>query len=99
MPRSRVTKLALGLSFVALAALAADAPRPATEEKPKGPFDELKFRSLGAISGGRVSRAVGVPGNPLVYYAATAQGGVWKSENGGTTWKSIFDDQPVASIG
>lgn len=81
---------ALGL----LAAAAADA-----DERPKGRFDALEFRSLGAISGGRVSRAVGVPGDPNVYYAATAQGGVWKSENGGVDWKPLFDDQPVASIG
>ena len=46
-----------------------------------------------------MSRATGVPGNPLIYYAATASGGVWKSTDGGTTWKSVFDDQPISSIG
>jgi hypothetical protein len=30
---------------------------------------------------------------------STAAGGVWKSSNGGGTWKSVFDDQPVSSIG
>src|SRR5206468_5870180 len=53
----------------------------------------------GPAAGGRVSRACGVPGDPLVYYAATASGGVWKSADAGVTWKSIFDDQPTASIG
>src|SRR5439155_721542 len=41
----------------------------------------------------------GVPGDPLTYYAATASGGVWKSADGGLTWKPVFDDQPTSSIG
>src|SRR5262249_39766288 len=30
---------------------------------------------------------------------ATAAGGVWKSSDGGLTWKPTFDDQPASSIG
>src|SRR5262249_40105671 len=62
-------------------------------------FERLKFRSIGPATGGRVSRVAGVPGDPLVYYAATAAGGVWKSEDGGISFKPVFDDQPVSSIG
>ncbi|MBA3948768.1 MAG: glycosyl hydrolase, partial [Acidobacteria bacterium] len=57
------------------------------------------YRLIGPAAGGRVSRAAGVPGDPSTYYAATASGGVWKSSDGGTTWHSVFDDQPVSSIG
>jgi len=71
----------------------------AQETKPADPLKALKFRSIGPAAGGRVSRSVGVPGNPLIYYAATASGGVWKSEDGGLHWKPIFDDQPTSSIG
>ena len=57
------------------------------------------YRSSGPAWGGRVSRAVGIPGDPRTYYAATASGGVWKSSDGGRTWVPVFDDQPVSSIG
>ena len=59
----------------------------------------LKYRELGPAAGGRVSRSAGVPGDPNTFYAATASGGVWKSVDGGTSWKPVFDDQPVSSIG
>jgi photosystem II stability/assembly factor-like uncharacterized protein len=62
-------------------------------------FKALKYRSIGPAAGGRVSRVAGVPGDPTVYYAATASGGVWKSSDAGATWKSVFDEQPISSIG
>jgi photosystem II stability/assembly factor-like uncharacterized protein len=78
------------------------APAAATDKNagstPKA-FKALKYRAVGPAAGGRVSRVAGVPGDPSTYYAATASGGVWKSSDGGTTWKSIFDDQPVSSTG
>jgi len=38
-------------------------------------------------------------GARLTIYAGAASGGVWKSTNGGTTFKPVFDKQPVQSIG
>src|SRR6185437_8729942 len=92
-------KLVAALAAVCLVSLhAQDAPKPAIPESPKE-FKALKYRNIGPAAGGRVSRVTGVAGNPMLYYAATASGGVWRSNDGGTTWKSIFDDQPVSSIG
>ncbi|MBM4071164.1 MAG: glycosyl hydrolase [Planctomycetes bacterium] len=72
---------------------------PSFAQDAKDPFKQLKFRSIGPAAGGRVSRACGIPGNPLIYYMATASGGVWKSDDAGHVWKPIFDDQPTSSIG
>ncbi|MBM3979173.1 MAG: glycosyl hydrolase [Planctomycetes bacterium] len=70
----------------------------ARADEPKE-FAAAKYRLVGPFAGGRVARACGVPGDPLTYYAATASGGVWKSSDGGLTWKPVFDDQPTSSIG
>jgi photosystem II stability/assembly factor-like uncharacterized protein len=60
----------------------------------------LTFRNIGPTNqAGRVSVIVGVPGDPHTFYVAGANGGVFKTTNGGTTWKAIFDNQNVLSIG
>ena len=58
----------------------------------------LQYRLLGPGWGGRVSHVTGVAGTPI-FYAATAGGGVWKSSDHGVSWQSIWDTQPIASIG
>src|SRR5258708_6287255 len=60
---------------------------------------DLRFRNLGpAVAGGRVAAVAGVPGNPNVIYVGAAGGGVWKSVDGGNSFKPIFEKYP-ASIG
>ena len=61
-------------------------------------FHSLHYRFIGP-GGNRVSAVVGEPGNPNVYYAGGASGGVWKSTDAGIHWKPIFDNQDVQSIG
>jgi len=60
----------------------------------------FNFRSIGPTrqSGRFVDIAV-PPLEPATIYAATGSGGLWKSVNHGITWESIFDTQPVVSIG
>jgi photosystem II stability/assembly factor-like uncharacterized protein len=98
----RVLAAAVVLTAVqpAVAVGAATTAAPAVPTAPAAdPFANVSFRSLGPAVGGRVSEVAGVPGDPRTYYAATSQGGVWKSENGGLDWRPLFDQQPVASIG
>ncbi len=61
----------------------------------------LGARNIGsATMSGRISAVDAVrEGQRLTIYVATASGGVWKSVNGGTTFKPVFDKQPVQSIG
>lgn len=60
----------------------------------------LKFRSIGpAAYSGRISDLAVNPDNFSEYYVSVASGGLWKTINHGTSFKSIFDKQPVFSIG
>jgi len=61
----------------------------------------LGARNIGSatMSGRITSIAAQHEGQRLTIYVGSASGGVWKSLNGGTTFKPVFDKQPVQSIG
>jgi photosystem II stability/assembly factor-like uncharacterized protein len=61
-------------------------------------FSNLHFRFIGP-DGNRMIAVAGEPGNPMVSYAGAASGGLWKTEDGGVTWKSVFDDTEDSSVG
>ena len=63
-------------------------------------YSGLKFRSIGpALMSGRISDIVIHPENENLWYVTAGSGGVWKTQNSGTTWEPIFDDQKSYSIG
>lgn len=78
-----------------------ESPAPIAESKiDMALFKNLKFRSIGpGTMSGRVTSIDAVWANPDIIYVGTASGGLWKTENGGTTWESIFDKNPIINIG
>ena len=72
--------------------------RAATASVSSDVYSALRWRFIGP-EGNRISAVAGVPGDPLVYYAGSASGGIFKTIDGGVHWEPIFDDQAVSSIG
>ena len=62
-------------------------------------FADLHWRNVGPARSGYTSAPAGVPGDPTTYYAGMPEGGVWKTTNGGVTWRPIFDSVGIASVG
>jgi photosystem II stability/assembly factor-like uncharacterized protein len=84
------------IAAVALPALADDAVKiePAT-------FGGLRARSIGpAVMGGRIAAIDATADAPTTVYVGAASGGVWKSTDGGTTFKPVFDEynQSIGAI-
>src|SRR5438093_640139 len=56
-----------------------------------GPFGALRWRSLGPARGGRSIAVAGSTSRPNEYYMGATGGGLWKTTDGGTTWKPVTD--------
>ncbi|HVZ48601.1 MAG TPA: hypothetical protein VG916_07440, partial [Gemmatimonadaceae bacterium] len=60
----------------------------------------MRWRNVGnANFMGRMSDVVGIPSPSKTLFVAAAGGGIWKSMNNGQTWRPVFDDQRIISMG
>src|SRR2546428_13362753 len=88
-------------ALLAGAAGAQTAPQRASVKVDSATISGLGARNIGsAAMSGRIAALAAVHEGPrLTVYVGAASGGVWKSVNGGTTFKPVFDKQAVQSIG
>jgi photosystem II stability/assembly factor-like uncharacterized protein len=60
----------------------------------------LPWRPIGpALTSGRIPDVGVVENDPATIYVATATGGLWKTENRGTTWQPVFENGATPSLG
>ena len=60
----------------------------------------MKWRNVGPANFmGRLSDVAGIPGPSKTLFVTASAGGVWKTTNNGLTWRPVFDDKRVASLG
>lgn len=73
------------------------------EQSPPGKwsdvFSQLPYRLIGPFRGGRSCAVTGVPGKPMEFWFGATGGGVWKTTDGGVTWKNASDGFFGGSVG
>lgn len=105
MLKTQFKRLPLIGALVSVACTAAlmlvAAPTAVAQAKAEtNPLADLEMRLIGpAFISGRVTKIAVYPDGPHHYLVATASGGLWRTENAGTTWTPLFDDQTTFSIG
>jgi photosystem II stability/assembly factor-like uncharacterized protein len=108
--RKAILFLIAGVALFASQAIAADKkPKEAAKPAMAAPVAQpeydsilkgLRFREIGpATMGGRIDDFAVVESNPDIVYVGAASGGVFKTQNGGTTWEPIFDNEATSTIG
>ena len=95
--------MGIALFALALAIPTAQAQRRKKQNQDTAPKEELysslEYRLVGPFRGGRSAAVTGVPGEPNLYYFGATGGGVWKTLDGGRSWKNISDGYFGGSIG
>ena len=90
---------ASAVSLVLLTLVLADADRVAARQNSPATaatvdpalFSGLRWRSIGPARGGRSIAVAGSNSRPLEYYFGATGGGIWKTVDGGVTWRAVSD--------
>jgi len=76
------------------------APLAASFELDSTTIAAFRWRQIGpANMMGRVSDVEGIPSPSKTFFVAAAAGGIWKTSNNGVTFRPVFDNQRVVSMG
>jgi photosystem II stability/assembly factor-like uncharacterized protein len=75
-------------------------PKPAAPSLPDASIlKSMQWREVGPYRGGRADAVVGIADQPNVYYFGSTGGGVWKTIDGGQSWKPVSDGFFGGTIG
>ncbi len=99
MARSRLIRWSIVALCAVASPLATQRAAPAPAGFDSALFDAMAWRGVGPYRGGRAAAVTGVPSQPEVYYFGSTGGGVWKTTDGGVTWKNVSDGFFGGSIG
>jgi photosystem II stability/assembly factor-like uncharacterized protein len=98
-PMRTLLAAAVTISILALSGCAraqSDEDDPMSSET----FAAMEMRNIGpAFMSGRIADIDIHPTRPSTWYVSVGSGGVWRTDNAGTTWTPLFDEQSVYSIG
>ncbi len=93
----------IGILIIVILLIQLSIPTHSQEQKTilnEETFSGFKLRNIGpAFMSGRIADIAIHPQKSHIWYVAVGSGGVWKTENAGTTWTPLFDKQAVYSTG
>jgi len=89
----------LSMFVLAAATIFSFAAAAKAQQFPESTYQEMRWRMIGPLRGGRTRAACGVPSQPNVFYVGAVNGGVWKTDDYARTWTPVFDAQPTQSVG
>src|SRR5881398_809748 len=95
MSRNSLQSLSAGVAIV----IAAAAPAH-SQMLDSLTLSSFRWRTVGPANfEGRVADIAGIPSPSRTFFVATAGGDIWKTTNAGTTFRPVFDNDPVVSMG